>query len=503
MDKNSIYIAIDLKSFYASVECVERHMNPLTTHLVVADVSRTEKTICLAVSPSLKAYGLSGRARLYEVIQKVKQINKQRERKVNKQLVEKSFHVDELKNNPHLALSFIIAPPRMSYYMKYSTKIYNIYLKYIAPEDIHVYSIDEVFIDITHYLKTYKMTAYELTQTIIKDVYKTTGIIATAGIGTNLYLCKVAMDIVAKHIQPDKNGNRIAELDEMTYRKLLWNHTPITDFWRIGHGYAKKLENKHLYTMGDIARCSIGKTNDFYNEELLYSMFGVYAELIIDHAWGYEPCTIKDIKAYKPQDKSISSSQVLHKPYSYDKAKIIVKEMIDLLSLELVDKNLVTDQITLNIGYDIIDKSNAKYYGKITKDMYGRIMPKQDSGTIHMKFPTSSTKLMTQKIIELYENIVNKNLFIKRLNISVNHLTTSQSVDSQEFYEQLDLFSYFELNQEQIEKEKIQLEEEKRLQKAIIDIKKKYGKNSILKVMDLQEDATTRDKNNQIGGHKA
>lgn len=503
MDKNSIYIAIDLKSFYASVECVERHMNPLTTHLVVADVSRTEKTICLAVSPSLKTYGLSGRARLYEVIQKVKQINKQRERKVNKQLVEKSFHVDELKNNPHLALSFIIAPPRMSYYMKYSTKIYNIYLKYIAPEDIHVYSIDEVFIDITHYLKTYKMTAYELTQTIIKDVYKTTGIIATAGIGTNLYLCKVAMDIVAKHIQPDKNGNRIAELDEMTYRKLLWNHTPITDFWRIGHGYAKKLENKHLYTMGDIARCSIGKTNDFYNEELLYSMFGVYAELIIDHAWGYEPCTIKDIKAYKPQDKSISSSQVLHKPYSYDKAKIIVKEMIDLLSLELVDKNLVTDQITLNIGYDIIDKSNAKYYGKITKDMYGRIMPKQDSGTIHMKFPTSSTKLMTQKIIELYENIVNKNLFIKRLNISVNHLTTSQSIDSQEFYEQLDLFSYFELNQEQIEKEKIQLEEEKRLQKAIIDIKKKYGKNSILKVMDLQEDATTRDKNNQIGGHKA
>jgi len=503
MDKDSIYIAIDLKSFYASVECVERHMNPLTTHLVVADVSRTEKTICLAVSPSLKAYGLSGRARLYEVIQKVKQINKQRERKVNKQLVEKSFHVDELKNNPYLALSFIIAPPRMSYYMKYSTKIYNIYLKYIAPEDIHVYSIDEVFIDITHYLKTYKMTAYELTQTIIKDVYKTTGIIATAGIGTNLYLCKVAMDIVAKHIQPDKNGNRIAELDEMTYRKLLWNHTPITDFWRIGHGYAKKLENKHLYTMGDIAICSIGKRKDFYNEELLYSMFGIYAELIIDHAWGYEPCTIRDIKAYKPQDKSISSSQVLPKPYSYDKAKIIIKEMIDLLSLELVDKNLVTDQITLNIGYDIIDKSNAKYYGKITKDMYGRIMPKQDSGTIHMKFPTSSTKLMTQKIIELYENIVNKNLFIKRLNISVNHLTTSQSVDSQEFYEQLDLFSYFELNQEQIEKEKIQLEEEKRLQKAIIDIKKKYGKNSILKVMDLQEDATTRDKNNQIGGHKA
>ncbi len=347
------------------------------------------------------------------------------------------------------------------------------------------------------------MTAYELTQTIIKDVYKTTGIIATAGIGTNLYLCKVAMDIVAKHIQPDKNGNRIAELDEMTYRKLLWNHTPITDFWRIGHGYAKKLENKHLYTMGDIARCSIGKRKDFYNEELLYSMFGIYAELIIDHAWGYEPCTIRDIKAYKPQDKSISSSQVLPKPYSYDKAKIIIKEMIDLLSLELVDKNLVTDQITLNIGYDIIDKSNAKYYGKITKDMYGRIMPKQDGGTIHTKFPTSSTKLMTQKIIELYENIVNKNLFIKRLNISVNHLTTSQSVDSQEFYEQLDLFSYFELNQEQIEKEKIQLEEEKRLQKAIIDIKKKYGKNSILKVMDLQEDATTRDKNNQIGGHKA
>lgn len=328
MPRERKYIAIDLKSFYASVECVERRLNPLTTNLVVADASRTEKTICLAVSPSLKAYGISGRARLFEVIQKVKEVNDQRQRKARRKLTEKSFRDEELKNNPNLLVSFIAAPPRMAYYIEYSTKIYDIYLKYVSQDDIHVYSIDEVFLDVTDYLKNYKMSAHDLARTIIKDILQSTGITATAGIGTNLYLCKVAMDIVAKHVEADEDGVRIAELDEMSYRRLLWNHTPITDFWRVGKGYAKKLENVHLYTMGDIARCSLGSEKDYYNEELLYKLFGVNAELLIDHAWGYEPCTIKDIKKYKPRDKSIGSGQVLHEPYTYDKARLIVKDKL-------------------------------------------------------------------------------------------------------------------------------------------------------------------------------
>ena len=407
MPRERKYIAIDLKSFYASVECVERRLNPLTTNLVVADASRTEKTICLAVSPSLKAYGISGRARLFEVIQKVKEINDQRQRKARRKLTEKSFRDGELKNNPNLLVSFIAAPPRMAYYIEYSTKIYDIYLKYVSQDDIHVYSIDEVFLDVTDYLKNYKMSAHDLARTIIKDILQSTGITATAGIGTNLYLCKVAMDIVAKHVEADEDGVRIAELDEMSYRRLLWNHTPITDFWRVGKGYAKKLENVHLYTMGDIARCSLGSEKDYYNEELLYKLFGVNAELLIDHAWGYEPCTIKDIKKYKPRDKSIGSGQVLHEPYTYDKARLIVKEMVDMLTLDLVDKNLVTDQIVLTIGYDI-KNINHSYTGETKIDMYGRKIPKHSHGTANMKFPTSSTKLITEKVLELYDRIVNK-----------------------------------------------------------------------------------------------
>ena len=503
MMDDRIYIAIDLKSFYASVECVERHLNPLTTNLVVADASRTEKTICLAVSPSLKAYGISGRARLFEVIQKVKEVNYQRQRKVRRKLTAKSFDDEKLKQDPNLLVSFIAAVPRMAYYIEYSTKIYDVYLKYIAPEDIHVYSIDEVFIDATSYLKTYKMTAHELAKTIIKDVLITTGITATAGIGTNMYLCKVAMDIVAKHTMPDKDGVRIAELDEMSYRKLLWNHRPITDFWRVGKGYAQRLEKEQLYTMGDIARCSLGDEKDYYNEELLYKMFGVNAELLIDHAWGYESCTIKDVKAYKPQDKSIGSGQVLHEPYTYDRARLVVKEMIDLLALDLVDKNLVTDQIVLTVGYDIKNLTKESYRGEIGTDRYGRKLPKHGHGTANLKFPTSSTKLVTEAVLKLYDRIIDSSLLIRRINISANHLVDSKSVENKEFHEQLDIFSYSDINKEKIEKEKVKLEEEQQLQKAIIKIKKRFGKNSVLKGMDLEEDATTIDRNKQIGGHKA
>lgn len=501
MNDRRTYIAIDLKSFYASVECVERHLDPLTTNLVVADASRSEKTICLAVSPSLKAYGISGRARLFEVIQRVKEVNRQRQRKAPQgKLIDKSIKDDEIKRNPSLAVSFIAATPRMAYYIQYSTRIYNVYLKYISPEDIHVYSIDEVFMDVTNYLNTYQMTAYELTKTIIQDVYQTTGITATAGIGTNMYLCKVAMDIVAKHTKPDKDGVRIAYLDEMTYRQLLWNHTPITDFWRVGKGYAKRLEKVGLYTMGDIARCSLGHEKEYYNEELLYKMFGVNAELLIDHAWGYEPCTIQDIKAYKPQDKSIGSGQVLHEPYTFEKAKLIVKEMIDLLMLDLVDKNLVTDQIVLTVGYDIQNLDNHTYHGEISTDMYGRKIPKHAHGTANMKFPTSSTQLITKEVMKLYEKIVDKHLLIRRINISANHLVDSQMIKDKRFYEQLDIFSSFDFNREE---EKVKLQEEQQLQKTIIEIKKKFGKNSVLKGMNLEEGATTLDRNKQIGGHKA
>lgn len=395
----------------------------------------------------------------------------------------------------------------MARYMEYSTKIYNIYLKYIAPEDIHIYSIDEVFIDVTHYLSTYNMTARELAMTMIQDILSTTGITATAGIGTNMYLCKIAMDIVAKHIEPDKNGVRIAKLDEMSYRRLLWNHRPITDFWRVGRGYSKKLEKIGLYTMGDIARCSIGKPTDYYNEELLYKLFGINAELLIDHAWGYEPCTMEDVKAYKPETNSISSGQVLHCPYEFDKARLVVKEMTDLMVLDLVDKGLVTNQIVLTIGYDIeniTDKNRSQIYkGTVTTNYYGKKVPKPAHGTTNLPKQTSSTTLITNAVMELYDKIVNKKLLIRRINIVANKLVDEHSVKNANKYEQLDLFTDYEILKKQREKENAESEREKRMQNTILDIKKKFGKNAILKGMNLQEGATAKDRNNQIGGHKA
>ena len=508
MNKCKTYIAIDLKSFYASVECRERSRDPLTTNLVVADPSRTEKTICLAVSPSLKKYGLSGRARLFEVIQKVNAANNIRKLKApNHVFSGSSDDSTELQKNPSLKIDYIIAPPRMARYMEYSTKIYNIYLKYIAPEDIHIYSIDEVFIDVTHYLSTYNMTARTLAMTMIQDILDTTGITATAGIGTNMYLCKIAMDIVAKHIEPDKNGVRIAELDEMSYRRLLWNHRPLTDFWRVGRGYSKKLEKIGLYTMGDIARCSIGKSTDYYNEELLYKLFGINAELLIDHAWGYEPCTMEDVKAYKPETNSISSGQVLHCPYEFDKARLVVKEMIDLMALDLVDKGLVTNQIVLTIGYDIenmTDKNRSQSYkGTVTTNYYGKKIPKSAHGTTNLPKQTSSTTLITNAVMELYDKIVNKKLLIRRINIVANKLVDEHSVKNANKYEQLELFTDYEILKKKREKENAESEREKRMQNTILDIKKKFGKNAILKGMNLQEGATAKDRNNQIGGHKA
>ena len=508
MNKCKTYIAIDLKSFYASVECRERNRDPLTTNLVVADPSRTEKTICLAVSPSLKKYGLSGRARLFEVIQKVNAANNIRKLKApNHVFSGSSDDSTELQKNPSLKIDYIIAPPRMAHYMEYSTKIYNIYLKYIAPEDIHIYSIDEVFIDVTHYLSTYNMTAHALAMTMIQDILSTTGITATAGIGTNMYLCKIAMDIVAKHIEPDKNGVRIAELDKMSYRRLLWNHRPITDFWRVGRGYSKTLEKIGLYTMGDIARCSIGKPTDYYNEELLYKLFGINAELLIDHAWGYEPCTMEDVKAYKPETNSISSGQVLHCPYEFDKARLVVKEMTDLMVLDLVDKGLVTNQIVLTIGYDIeniTDKNRSQSYkGTVTTNYYGKKVPKPAHGTTNLPKQTSSTTLITNAVMELYDKIVNKKLLIRRINIVANKLVDEHSVKNANKYEQLDLFTDYEILKKQREKENAKSEREKRMQNTILDIKKKFGKNAILKGMNLQEGATAKDRNNQIGGHKA
>ena len=495
-NESKIYIAIDLKSFYASVECKERGLDPITTNLLVADNSRTEKTICLAVSPSLKSYGIPGRARLFEVIQKVREVNIERKRKApNQKFTGMSYDDIALKKNPDLELSYIVAPPRMSYYMKYSSNIYNVYLKYFSPEDIYVYSIDEVFIDITHYLKTYNMKPRELVTKVIQDVYDTTGITATAGIGTNLYLCKVAMDIVAKHVKPDKNGVRIAGLDEITYRKLLWNHRPITDFWRVGKGYAKKLEEKRIFTMGDVARMSI------QNEELLYKLFGVNAELLIDHSWGWECATIESIKAYKPVSNSISSGQVLHCPYNYENTKLIVREMTELLSLDLVSKNLVTNQIVLDIGYDIENLTNQtisnSYKGEITIDRYGRKVPKHAHGTVNIDHKTSSNKIITEHVMKLYDRIINDKLLVRRINITANNVINEDMVEKDK-YEQIDLFvDYEEVNRKR-KKEK----EEREIQKAMLDIKNKYGKNAILKGMNLQKEGTTIERNAQIGGHK-
>ena len=508
MEENKTYIAIDLKSFYASVECRERNRDPLTTNLVVADPSRTEKTICLAVSPSLKAYGIPGRARLFEVIQKVRETNNARRRNIpDHHFTGKSDDSTKLGTDPTLQLDYIIAPPRMALYMEYSTRIYDIYLKYIAPEDIHIYSVDEVFMDVTSYLNVYHMTARELAMMMIRDVLKTTGITATAGIGTNLYLCKIAMDIVAKHIEPDEDGVRIAELDEMAYRRKLWSHKPITDFWRVGQGYAKKLAEYGLYTMGDVARCSVGKTNELYNEDLLYKLFGINAELLIDHAWGYEPCTMDQIKAYKPETNSICTGQVLHCPYDFDKTRLVVKEMTDLMSLDLVDKGLVTDQIVLTIGYDIDNLTDLarkkRYKGAVTTDRYGRKVPKHAHGTINLKRQTSSTQMLMDAVMELYDRIVDKDLLIRRINITANKLVDEHTVTNDDAYEQLDFFTDYEAVKKQREKEEADLERERHMQEAMLNIKKKYGKNAILKGMNLQEGATAKDRNAQIGGHKA
>lgn len=493
------YIAIDLKSFYASVECVDRGLDPLDTNLVVADPTRTEKTICLAVSPSLKSYGIPGRARLFEAIQKVREVNAQRKYKApGHSFSHESYFHSELIKDPSAELTFITAPPRMAHYMEVSTRIYNVYLKYIAPEDIHVYSIDEVFIDATDYLKTYGLTPRELAMKMVLDVLETTGITATAGIGTNLYLCKIAMDIYAKHCKPDKNGVRIAELDEMSYRRILWNHRPLTDFWRVGRGISKKLEEHGMYTMGDVARCSVGRESDYYNEDLLYKLFGVNAELLIDHAWGWEPTEISDIKSYRPESSSLSSGQVLQEPYEFSKAKLVLKEMADLLSLELVSKRIVTDQIVLTVGYDI-ESLKKSYSGAVETDRYGRKIPKTAHSSENIGRYTSSTKLICETAMKLFDRIVDKELLVRRMYIVANHIITENDAEKEREYIQLNLFS----DTGKQEAEENELKKEKDMQKAILKIKSKYGKNSIIKGMNLKEGATALERNRQIGGHKA
>lgn len=503
------YLAIDLKSFYASVECRERGLNPLTTNLVVADESRTEKTICLAVSPSLKSYGISGRARLFEVVQRVKEVNAERLRHAPGHVFRDScVYNPSVRDDPSLALDYIVAPPQMARYMEVSTEIYQIYLKYVAPEDIHVYSIDEVFMDVTDYLKTSGKTAHDFAMEIIRDVLHTTGITATAGIGPNLYLCKVAMDIVAKHIRPDKDGVRVAQLDEMSYRRLLWTHRPLTDFWRVGPGYARKLEANGLFTMGDVARCSLGGKGDFHNENLLYKLFGVNAELLIDHAWGWEPCTIADVKAYKPESSSIGSGQVLQRPYDFAGGKLITREMTDLLVLDLVDKHLVTDQIVLTVGYDIENLKQAdraqKYQGEVTTDYYGRKVPKHAHGSANLGSKTSSTKIIMEAMMALYDRIVDSDLLVRRVYVVANHVMDESRVPKQESnFEQLDLFTDYAERQEKREQEEKRLQRERKLQEAVLQMKRKYGKNAVLKGMNLEEGAMTVERNRQIGGHRA
>ena len=491
------YIAIDLKSFYASVECVERGLDPLATNLVVADLSRTEKTICLAVSPALKAYGIPGRPRLFEVVEKVKQLNIQRRASGNP-----SCSSLELASNPSLPIDYITATPRMALYIKYSTRIYDIYLKYVAPEDIHVYSIDEVFIDATPYLDLYQISPHDFAMRMIRDVLQETGITATAGIGTNLYLAKIAMDIVAKHIPADKDGVRIAELDEMSYRQQLWDHRPLTDFWRVGRGYVKKLEKMGLFTMGDIARCSLGRMTDFYNEELLYKTFGINAELLIDHAWGWEPCPISAIKAYKPSANSLGAGQVLQCPYTWEKAKLVMREMADGLSLELAGKGLVSDQIVIDVGYDIDSLKDGTYKGSIAKDHYGRKVPKAAHGSQNLPRKTASTRLIVSAAMDLFDRITDKTLLVRRLNIAAAHVIDKSEATPKDEFEQLDLFTTpSEVREREAESEA--LEKEGRIQEAILGIQGKYGKNALLKGYNLLNGATARDRNKQIGGHKA
>ena len=500
--KQRTYIAIDLKSFYASVECRERGLDPLDTNLVVADESRTDKTICLAVTPSLKSYGISGRGRLFEVKQRVKEANAGRQHDAPGRRLEGSSHFfSELQADPSLAIDFIIAPPRMAYYMEYSTRIYQVYLKYIAPEDIVVYSIDEVFMDVTDYLNTYKLSAHDLAMKIILDVLNTTGITATAGIGTNLFLCTVAMDIVAKHIPADRNGVRIAALDEMSFRRRLWSHQPITDFWRVGRGYAKKLEQHGMFTMGDVALCSER------DEELLYRLFGKNAELLIDHAWGWEPCTIEAIKKLPPSLKSISSGQVLTCPYPADKARLVLREMADLLVLDLVDKRLVTDQIVLTVGYDIENLTDParrrRYHGKTEVDRYGRTLPRQAHGSINLDGYTASTHQIMEAASALFDRIVDPELLIRRMYLVANRVLFENDAPRRNDCEQLDLFTDYAAEEEKRRKEEEALARERKLQQAALAIKKKFGKNALLKGMNLEEGATARDRNSQIGGHKA
>ncbi len=494
--KERLYLAIDLKSFYASVECIERGLDPLRTNLVVADPTRTEKTICLAVSPSLKAYGIPGRARLFEVVEKVGTANALRRAKApGRTFTGKSWNVDELEAEPGLAIDYIVAPPRMAHYMEHSAKIFETYLKYVAPEDIHVYSIDEVFMEITPYLRSSGLGPWDFAMRMIQDVLNTTGITATAGIGSNLYLCKIAMDIVAKRAKPDKNGVRMAQLDEHSYRRLLWSHRPLTDFWRVGRGYAKKLQEHGMHTMGDVARCSIE------NEDLLYKLFGVNAELLIDHAWGWEPCTLADVKAYKPSTNSVSSGQVLQNPYSWEKARLVTREMADLLSLDLVEKGLVTDQLVIAIGYDIDNLTDPEisklYRGPVVIDGYGRRVPKGAHGSRNLTCQTASTSLIVEAAMALYDEITDRNLLVRRITINANHLVPETVLLAPQ-PQQLNLFQEPEpkLDEEYLQRER-------RRQEAVLHIRRKYGKNAILKGMNLEEGATAKERNQQIGGHKA
>jgi len=506
MDKT--YVAIDLKSFYASAECMQRDMDLLDTNLVVADPTMTEKTICLAVSPSLKTFGTGGRPRLFEVVQRVREVNAERLAKApGRKFSGKSAVYSELMKDPSLELDFIIAPPQMHKYMEISTKIYQMYLKFVSPDDIHVYSVDEVFIDATRYLELYHVSAHEFTMMLVRSVLKETGITATAGIGTNMYLCKIAMDIVAKHMPPDEDGVRIAELDEKSYRRLLWDHRPLTDFWRVGKGYARKLESHGLFTMGDIARCSIGKPTDFHNEDLLYKLFGINAELLIDHAWGWEPCTIADIKGYHSESNSISSGQVLSYPYGFNEARIVVQEMADLLVLDLVRKNLVTDQMVLTVGYDRTSledpKIREKYHGPIERNYYGQTVPKNAHGTINLKGYTSSTKEITEAVMTLFDRIVNKDLLVRRMYVVANKVIPPKSEKDPHENEQLDMFTDYAAREQEEKEHAEKLALEKKEQETILKIKEKFGKNAILKGMNLQEGATAKDRNSQIGGHRA
>lgn len=495
------YLCIDLKSFYASVECRQRGLNPMTTLLAVADESRTEKTICLAVSPALKAYGISGRARLFEAIEQVKKANAQRRQQApGRRFAGKSSNAPQLAADPSLEIDFIVARPQMGRYMEVSSHIYNVYLRYIAPEDIHVYSIDEVFIDLTAYLKTYNATPRALAEKLIQAVFDETGITATAGIGTNLYLAKVAMDIVAKKMPPDQHGCRIAELDEMSYRQQLWEHQPLTDFWRVGKGYARKLEKYGIKTMGDIALCSVGAPTDYYNEDLLYKLFGINAELLIDHAWGWEPCTIRYIKEYKPEASSISSGQVLSCPYTAQKARLIAEEMLDLLALDLVEKKLQTDQIVLSVGYDRESLSDPKigYTGPVATDPYGRAIPKPATGSVNLGKYTSSTRRIMEHALALYDSIIDPRLLVRRLTVVANHVLPREQVPQDGAGEQLNLFDA----PDRLEKEQQAEARELRQQEAVLRIKRKFGKNAILKGMNYQEGATTRERNGQVGGHR-